>query len=61
MLKPPSSVTPGCNTTECKIILFGNAENTITTKTEDVSGGKQTKTTATVAGASYTFIGDVTS
>lgn len=61
MLKPPSSVTPGCDTTECKIILFGNAENTITTKTEDVSGGKQTKTTATVAGASYTFIGDVTS
>lgn len=57
MLKPTNAVAPGCTATECKITLFGNAENTITSKTEN----NKTETTAVVGGASYTFRGDVTS
>ena len=61
MLKPTNAVAPGCTATECKITLFGNAENTITSKTIDEGGKKKTETTAVVGGASYTFRGDVTS
>ncbi len=61
MIKPAPSVTPWCNPTECKITLFGNKDSTITTKAEGTSTGKIIKTTITTGGASYSYIGDVTS
>ncbi len=57
MLKPSPTVTPWCTDTDCKIILFGNPENSIVTK----KAWEKMETKATIGGASYTFIGDVTS
>lgn len=61
MLKPAANVTKDCNDTKCTLVLFWNTENTIVTQVKDVDGKKKTETKATIGGASYTFLGDVTS